>query len=297
MAASSCLTVPRCAFSARTALLGAKSQTGGPSARPTKSSRCVHARRVALCQPSQQQVNDKEALHCYYAHTEPTDGIQRRCYWLTEATEDIVLVHYLQLVNPRHGSRLIRPRPAESAGAGTPPSYGSSPGSLQGSLHAVEEQANGHIEEVCCRKNAARRHTCCQQPAYAMPAPTGMHPSYSPPQLHMMANGEAMAANHPHFVDGQPAAPGWGHMPPPPAQPHFRRPVSAFSAAAHGGVPVSQAPPQRAMTAPGNLSADLSMDLSWDMPKLPSLLMDAEMLSTSPDKLPGTSRALSVSAE
>lgn len=51
------------------------------------------------------------------------------------------------------------------------------------------------------------------------------------------------------------------------------------------------------MTAPGNLSADLSMDLSWDMPKLPSLLMDAEMLSTSPDKLPGTSRALSVSAE
>lgn len=99
-------------------------------------------------------MNDKEALHCYYAHTEPTDGIQRRCYWLTEATEDIVLVHYLQLVNPRHANRLIRPRLVaqdSSLASGTPPSYGSSPASLQGSLHGLDDQApltNGHMEEV-----------------------------------------------------------------------------------------------------------------------------------------------------
>ena len=36
-------------------------------------------------------------LNCYYAHgDEKGDSrLQRRCYWLLEADEDIVLVHYL----------------------------------------------------------------------------------------------------------------------------------------------------------------------------------------------------------
>lgn len=100
------------------------------------------------------QVNDKEALHCYYAHTDPTDSIQRRCYWLTEATEDIVLVHYLQLVNPRHANRAIRPRPAvqdSSVASGTPPSYTSSPRSLHGSEEQAPFGSGGYVDEVCTK--------------------------------------------------------------------------------------------------------------------------------------------------
>ena len=38
-----------------------------------------------------------DMLNCYYAHgDEKGDSrLQRRCYWLLEADEDIVLVHYL----------------------------------------------------------------------------------------------------------------------------------------------------------------------------------------------------------
>lgn len=120
-----------------------------------------------------------------------------------------------------------------------------------------------------------------------MPAPMH-HAPYSSPQLGMADGHEGGGPQH--YVSPA-AVPDWGQMAPPPAQARasFRRPVSAFSAAAHNGMPVSQPllPPQHAMTAPNTMSADLSMDLSWDLPKLPSLLMDAEMLSTSPDKLPG----------
>ena len=36
-------------------------------------------------------------LNCYYAHSDEAgeSRLQRRCYWLLEADEDIVLVHYL----------------------------------------------------------------------------------------------------------------------------------------------------------------------------------------------------------
>jgi hypothetical protein len=43
------------------------------------------------------QVGNVDMLNCYYAHgDEKGDSrLQRRCYWLLEADEDIVLVHYL----------------------------------------------------------------------------------------------------------------------------------------------------------------------------------------------------------
>ncbi len=70
----------------------------------------------------------------------------------------------------------------------------------------------------------------------------------------------------------------------------YNRSISAFSSASmHATMPASQTLGVRAQSAPGFMSGDLSMDLSLDLPKLPSLLMDSEMLSTSPDKIPGLS--------
>lgn len=43
------------------------------------------------------QVGNIDMLNCYYAHSDEggSSRLQRRCYWLLEADEDIVLVHYL----------------------------------------------------------------------------------------------------------------------------------------------------------------------------------------------------------
>ena len=52
------------------------------------------------------KVAGRDALNCYYAHSDEggTSRLQRRCYWLLEADEDIVLVHYLctAVVCPLH---------------------------------------------------------------------------------------------------------------------------------------------------------------------------------------------------
>ncbi|XRB24777.1 calmodulin-binding transcription activator [Pseudoscourfieldia marina] len=68
----------------------------------------------------QLKVLNKDCLNCYYAHAEPPSQLQRRCYWLLEppmittqsggdgdspgavttATDDLVLVHYLDVSPP-----------------------------------------------------------------------------------------------------------------------------------------------------------------------------------------------------
>lgn len=59
------------------------------------------------------KVGKKEMLNCYYSHAEHTDSLQgeqqlqRRCYWLLEGDDDVVLVHYLMVDLHQN-----RPRPA-----------------------------------------------------------------------------------------------------------------------------------------------------------------------------------------
>ncbi|KAK9820359.1 hypothetical protein WJX72_009412 [[Myrmecia] bisecta] len=43
------------------------------------------------------KVGNVDMLNCYYAHADQDDSLQRRCYWLLESDEDIVLVHYLNV--------------------------------------------------------------------------------------------------------------------------------------------------------------------------------------------------------
>ncbi|CAL8460857.1 g388 [Coccomyxa elongata] len=49
------------------------------------------------------KVGNVEMLNCYYAHADTEEGaqqatrLQRRCYWLLESEDDIVLVHYLNI--------------------------------------------------------------------------------------------------------------------------------------------------------------------------------------------------------
>ncbi|EIE21793.1 CG-1-domain-containing protein [Coccomyxa subellipsoidea C-169] len=50
------------------------------------------------------KVGNKEILNCYYAHAE--DALQRRCYWLLDGDDNVVLVHYLSS-NP-HANCVLR---------------------------------------------------------------------------------------------------------------------------------------------------------------------------------------------
>ncbi|GAB4813053.1 hypothetical protein N2152v2_000099 [Parachlorella kessleri] len=49
------------------------------------------------------KVGDTKRLNCYYAHADQEDGLQRRCYWmLEESQQHIVLVHYLNCLPARN---------------------------------------------------------------------------------------------------------------------------------------------------------------------------------------------------
>ncbi|XP_058192814.1 calmodulin-binding transcription activator 4-like [Rhododendron vialii] len=51
------------------------------------------------------KVGNIEALNCYYAHGEQNSKFQRRSYWMLDpAYEHIVLVHYREISEERHGS-------------------------------------------------------------------------------------------------------------------------------------------------------------------------------------------------
>ncbi|KAK9809816.1 hypothetical protein WJX73_009573 [Symbiochloris irregularis] len=41
------------------------------------------------------KVGNRDKLNCYYAHAQKAGTLQRRCYWLLEGEDHIVLVHYL----------------------------------------------------------------------------------------------------------------------------------------------------------------------------------------------------------
>ncbi len=59
------------------------------------------------------KLGSKEVLNCYYAHAE--DGMQRRCYWLLEGNDAIVLVHYLDTSHSKAARKQgwIQPRPID----------------------------------------------------------------------------------------------------------------------------------------------------------------------------------------
>ncbi|BDA47093.1 probable calmodulin-binding transcription activator 2 at N-terminal half [Coccomyxa sp. Obi] len=52
------------------------------------------------------KVGNKEILNCYYAHA--GDSLQRRCYWLLDGDDNVVLVHYLSS-NPQANCVLRSP--------------------------------------------------------------------------------------------------------------------------------------------------------------------------------------------
>ena len=45
------------------------------------------------------KVGNVELLNCYYAHAARDDRFQRRCYWLLNSDEGVVLVHYLRVTH------------------------------------------------------------------------------------------------------------------------------------------------------------------------------------------------------
>ena len=54
------------------------------------------------------KVGNVELLNCYYAHAAENDRFQRRCYWLLDSDEGVVLVHYLDttmVVGGRGGAK------------------------------------------------------------------------------------------------------------------------------------------------------------------------------------------------
>ncbi|DBA68383.1 TPA: hypothetical protein ACH3X2_013687 [Trebouxia sp. C0005] len=51
------------------------------------------------------KVDNVDMLNCYYAHADRKDGLQRRCYWLLDSEDDIVLVHYLNIAQRQQPSK------------------------------------------------------------------------------------------------------------------------------------------------------------------------------------------------
>ena len=54
------------------------------------------------------KVGNVELLNCYYAHAAENDRFQRRCYWLLDSDEGVVMVHYLDttmVVGSRGGAK------------------------------------------------------------------------------------------------------------------------------------------------------------------------------------------------
>ena len=77
------------------------------------------------------KVGNVELLNCYYAHAAENDRFQRRCYWLLDSDEGVVLVHYLDttlVVGGRGG--------AKGAGLSAP---GSAPGSNSGTTDGEDQ--------------------------------------------------------------------------------------------------------------------------------------------------------------
>ncbi|KAI3936847.1 hypothetical protein MKW92_033557 [Papaver armeniacum] len=83
-----------------------------------------------------------DVLHCYYAHGEDNENFQRRCYWMLDTWEHIVLVHYREIKEVRishlvnadlgapAGTARAYPAPSaqvDSTGLTIQPSYASSP--------------------------------------------------------------------------------------------------------------------------------------------------------------------------
>ncbi|KAK9825844.1 hypothetical protein WJX81_002837 [Elliptochloris bilobata] len=75
------------------------------------------------------KVGNKDALNCYYAHAEEKDSLQRRCYWLLEGDDHVVLVHYL--VAKPDGARALR-MGSQGALDAVASTGACEPGSLQG---------------------------------------------------------------------------------------------------------------------------------------------------------------------
>ena len=69
------------------------------------------------------KVGNVELLNCYYAHAAENDRFQRRCYWLLDSDEGVVLVHYLDttmVVGGRGGAKggathtIVNTQPSDS---------------------------------------------------------------------------------------------------------------------------------------------------------------------------------------
>jgi len=78
------------------------------------------------------KVGNVELLNCYYAHAAENDRFQRRCYWLLDSDEGVVLVHYLDttmVVGGRGGAK----------GAGLSAPGGSAPGSNSGTTDGEDQ--------------------------------------------------------------------------------------------------------------------------------------------------------------
>ena len=69
------------------------------------------------------KVGNVELLNCYYAHAAENDRFQRRCYWLLDSDEGVVLVHFLDttmVVGGRGGAKggathtIVNTQPSDS---------------------------------------------------------------------------------------------------------------------------------------------------------------------------------------
>jgi len=206
------------------------------------------------------KVLNKDCLNCYYAHAEPPSQLQRRCYWLLEppmittqsggdgdspgavttATDDLVLVHYLDVSPPPTfiAGRLKASSALDiAAGTGSSHESGAAAGLLSRSaphdhshhaamtaaqaaaaaerqaaehLHLQHQQHHHHHQQQQQQHHHQQHHHQQQQRHH----PHHLHPHHAH-QMHVSAAMQQQAMHqHPYG-----AGAGGGAAPPPPPPP------------------------------------------------------------------------------
>ena len=150
------------------------------------------------------KVGNVELLNCYYAHAARDDRFQRRCYWLLNSDEGVVLVHYLHVTQKAAMQEAAAfGQPSGGSGSGSPrvPVPLGPPGA--GGVHRV--RSGGDVSSLGAP--GSYHHQQAGQQSHGF-APHGFAPhGYAP---HGGFGAHAPYQSHGHLPDSRHAFAGGG---------------------------------------------------------------------------------------
>ncbi|KAK9807768.1 hypothetical protein WJX72_008671 [[Myrmecia] bisecta] len=186
------------------------------------------------------KVGNKDMLNCYYAHAESLDNLQRRCYWLLEGDDNIVLVHYLLAGQAKSVMRAQASMPAQLAlqRSGQLTHSGSFPDNYEGDTAPPPGIMQRNIHFTVTTGETSLADMAAQQP-------------YAGHQMHRQERQQQVPIQLPHSPFAMPAS-AFGDSSAGPQHPAFARAgsIPALPRVRGGGLSASRLP---AFEEPGGL--------------------------------------------